>query len=65
MTDIQEIGSKRQMRAVLFKDSEGQQARALGLANRSAEVRRRQFFPMHGQFRLRPSRVTAKEKYNR
>src|SRR5258708_23694717 len=43
---VQQIGSERQMRAMLFKDAEGQQTRSLRSVNAFAKIGGGEFFPM-------------------
>ena len=50
---VQQIGSERQMRAMLFKDAEWQQARSLRSVNAFAKIGGGEFFPMDGKLRLR------------
>ena len=57
---VNEIRAQRQMRAVLFKNSERQQAKAFGLVDGLHEIRRRQFLPMDGQ-RLCPGQRSQQQ----
>src|SRR5579864_9260818 len=49
------------MRAVLFKDSEGKQAHALGLLNALAEITGSQLLPAGGELRLRVQSGSSQE----
>jgi hypothetical protein len=46
ITDIEKVGAERKMWAVLFQDSEGEQARPLGAMNSFAKVGGGEFFPV-------------------
>src|SRR6266851_2846039 len=50
---VQQIGSERQMRAMLFKDAEWQQAGSLRSLNALAKIGSGEFFPMDGELGLR------------
>ena len=49
VADVEQIGTERQVRAVLFEDSEGEQARSLRAANTFAKVGGGEFFPVDGE----------------
>ncbi len=46
IANIEKIGPQGEMRTMLFQNAEGQQARALRLLDRQAEIACSQFLPM-------------------
>src|ERR1700720_1454086 len=53
VANVQQIGPERQMRAMLFKDAEWQQARSLRSVNAFAKIGGGEFFPMDRELRVR------------
>ena len=49
IADVKQVGAQRQMRTMLLKDAEGQQAGSLGTLDAFAKVGRGEFFPMDGE----------------
>ncbi len=52
IANVQEIRSERQVRPMLFKNAEREQARPFRLLNRRAKILRRELFPFHRQLGL-------------
>src|SRR5882672_1506465 len=59
---VQEVGTQREMRAVLFQNAEWEQACSFGLLDRQAEVRCRQLFPLRGELGLRVERKYGEKR---
>ena len=60
--DVEQIGSERQMRPVLFDDAERQHANALRLMDSGNEIGSGQLLPMRGQTCLRTAAVCEQEE---
>jgi len=60
IANVEQVGADRQVRTMLFQNSERKQARALGTIDRSDEIRAGELFPMDGTFLEPAAKVEGK-----